>query len=97
MDISPDRQSACFDKGLDDLLGRSRIGRGLEHDQLPGVKMRRRLLHDMVDIGSVRLLVLVERGWDANQHDINIGHDIESGGRTESPVPHKSRGSGLHS
>ena len=86
MDIGPDRESSHFDKGLNDLLSGTRIRRAFQHNQLSGVKMRRRLPHDMVDVGGVRLLVLVERGGNADQHDVDIGHSIEFGGRAKASV-----------
>ena len=55
-----------FEDGLDLLVGGPRIGRRLEHDQLPGAQMARDVAGRAQDVAEVRLAVLAQGRGEAD-------------------------------
>ena len=77
-DLLADLQVRIGDSGNDDLLGRSRIGRTLQHDEHPRMHMRHDpLLQSRYNIGDIRVPGLVERCRYADGYNIAIADDTE--------------------
>src|SRR5262249_515763 len=49
------------------------IGRALEDDQLPGAQVRRNRVSRVGDVTEIRLVILVERSWYADDDGIHRG------------------------
>jgi hypothetical protein len=66
--------------------GGARIGGRFEDDELAGPQPGRDRLSRALDEGEVRLAVLSERGWHADEDRVDFGQPVEIGGRREQPA-----------
>ena len=64
--------------GSHDLLGRSRVRRGLQDDELAGSEVLLDLLHRAHDVADVGVTRLPERRRYADVDDVHVGEDAKS-------------------
>ena len=71
--IPPGEQAGSFQDGLHPLLRRARIGRALQHDELPPAEMGDQLAYGRVDVREIRLLRPRQRRGHADDHRVGPG------------------------
>ena len=89
-DVAADLEAAALERRLHHLVGRARVGRGLEDDQHAGMEVRRDRLDRRDHEGEVRILGLAERRRHADVHGVERPQHGEVGGRREPPGGHEA-------
>ena len=84
-------QTALFQHGQDEFVGRSRIGGGLEDDELPRAEALGDLLRRRHDVGHVGVFGLAQRRGDTDVDGVHLPQDVEVRRRPEPFGRHELR------